>query len=166
MEILQNELASSLPSSEQAVRVILRLLVASALAGIIGYEREVSGKAAGVRTHMLVGLSCAAFVLAPLEAGMDLADVSRVLQGVVAGIGFIGAGSILKATSEREVQGLTTAAAVWMTAAMGIAAGLGRFGVAAFSVALAWMILVVVNRIAPTSGSDRTVSAGSVQKDA
>jgi len=163
MEILQNELASSLPSAEQGLRVILRLLVASILAGIIGYERQVSGKAAGVRTHMMVGLSCAAFVLAPLESGMDLADVSRVLQGVVAGIGFIGAGAILKATAEREVQGLTTAAAVWMTASIGIAAGLGRFGVAMFSVALAWLILAVVNRLAPAG---RQGSGASVQNGA
>lgn len=150
MEVLQQELLASLPDGEQSVRVILRMLVATVLTGVIGYEREASGKSAGLRTHMLVGLSCAAFVLAPLEAGMDLADTSRILQGVCAGIGFIGAGAILKATNEREIQGLTTAAGVWMAAAVGIAAGLGRFGVALFSVLFAWLILTVLNRLSPS----------------
>ena len=149
MEVLQQELLSSLPSAEQAVRVVLRLLVAAALTGVIGYEREASGKSAGLRTHMLVGLSCATFVLAPLEAGMGLADTSRILQGVCAGIGFIGAGAILKAANEREIQGLTTAAGVWMAAAVGIAAGLGRFGVALFAVLFSWLILTLLNRLNP-----------------
>ena len=74
--------------------------------------------------------------------------MSRVIQGVAAGIGFIGAGAILKVTSEREIQGLTTAAGIWMTAAIGLAAGLGRLGLAAIGVALAWIILAIINRLA------------------
>ena len=147
MEILLAEIASGMPSLEQAARVIVRLLAATVLAAIIGYERQTSGKSAGLRTHMLVALSSAIFVLAPLEAGMSMGDVSRVIQGVAAGIGFIGAGAILKVSTEREIQGLTTAAGIWMTAAVGLAAGMGRFGLAAVSVGLAWIILAILGRL-------------------
>jgi putative Mg2+ transporter-C (MgtC) family protein len=97
---------------------------------------------------MLVALGSAIFILASLEAGINLTDLSRVIQGVAAGIGFIGAGAILKVTSEREIQGLTTAAGIWMTAAIGLSAGLGRLGLAAIGVALAWVILAIVTRLA------------------
>jgi putative Mg2+ transporter-C (MgtC) family protein len=149
MEYIQSELGLTLPTFEQAVRVFLRLLAASVLAGIVGYEREKSGKSAGMRTHMLVAIGSAMFVIVPLEAGMSMADASRIIQGVTAGIGFIGAGAILKGTSEREVQGLTTAAGVWMTAAIGIAAGMGRIGIATISVAFAWIILALLSHLRP-----------------
>jgi putative Mg2+ transporter-C (MgtC) family protein len=96
---------------------------------------------------MLVALSSAVFVIAALEAGMALDDVSRVIQGVAAGIGFIGAGAILKLTTDREIQGLTTAASIWLTAAIGVAAGLGRIGLAALSMLIGWIILGLVARI-------------------
>jgi putative Mg2+ transporter-C (MgtC) family protein len=131
METLLREITSSTPSAEQAIRVLIRLFAATRLAGIVGYERQTRGKSAGLRTRMLVAIGSAMFVLAPLEAGMAIADVSRVVQGVAAGIGFIGAGAILKLKSEKEIQGLTTAAGVWMTAAIGLAAGMGRLGLAA-----------------------------------
>jgi putative Mg2+ transporter-C (MgtC) family protein len=153
MDILQNELMSGLPTAEQSVRIAVRLLGATLLAAIVGYERERTGKSAGLRTHMLVALSSAIFVLAPLEAGMHVADLSRVVQGVAAGIGFIGAGAILKMTTEREIQGLTTAAGIWMTAAVGVAAGMGRLGLAAMSVALAWVILAILARFEVGHGS-------------
>jgi putative Mg2+ transporter-C (MgtC) family protein len=146
VELLLNELMSGLPDGAQAARVFLRLLIAALLAAVIGYEREASGKSAGLRTHMLVSLASAVFVLAPLEAGMSLSDLSRVIQGVAAGIGFIGAGAILKGHSESEIYGLTTAAGLWMTAAAGMAVGVGRFGLALFSVAFAWVILAVLAR--------------------
>jgi putative Mg2+ transporter-C (MgtC) family protein len=147
METLQAELLSGLPSFEQAVRIAVRLLAASILAGVIGYEREKTGKSAGLRTHMMAALGSAIFVLAPLESGMELADVSRVVQGVAAGIGFIGAGAILKVTSEREIQGLTTAAGLWLTAAAGLSAGMGRLGLAMISVGFAWTILAILSRL-------------------
>ena len=151
MDTVLQEIASGLPSFEQALRIVTRLLAAAALAGLIGYERESRGKAAGLRTHMLVAIGSALFVLAPLESGMTIVDLSRVLQGVAAGIGFIGAGAILKLTGEREIQGLTTAAGVWMTAAVGLAAGMGRFGVAAIGVMLALLILAVAARLEGTA---------------
>jgi putative Mg2+ transporter-C (MgtC) family protein len=147
METFLNEIVSGLPSGEQAFRVFIRLLVATMLGAVVGYERERTGKSAGLRTHMLVAVSSAMFVLAPLEAGMTASDVSRIIQGIATGIGFIGAGAILKVTSDRESQGLTTAAGIWMTAAVGLAAGLGRLGLAAIGVGLAWIILYIVARL-------------------
>jgi putative Mg2+ transporter-C (MgtC) family protein len=147
METFLNEMVSGLPSGEQAFRVFIRLLAATVLGAVVGYERERTGKSAGLRTHMLVAVSAAMFVLAPLEAGMSVNDVSQIIQGIATGIGFIGAGAILKVAGDREIQGLTTAAGIWMTAAVGLAAGLGRLGLAAIGVALAWIILYIVARI-------------------
>jgi putative Mg2+ transporter-C (MgtC) family protein len=153
MEILQQELSNGLPDVEHTIRIVVRMFAAVLLAGIVGYERERTGKSAGLRTHMLVSLGSATFVLAPLELGMDVADLSRVIQGIAAGIGFIGAGAILKVTSEREIQGLTTAAGIWMTAAIGLAAGMGLIGTAAIAVAFALVILAILARIEALGGS-------------
>ncbi len=122
-------------------RVCVRLTVAVALGALLGYERESVGASAGLRTHMLVSLGSALFVLIPLQAGMPLVDVSRVLQGVTAGVGFLGAGAILKSQSENQITGLTTAAGVWLTAAVGVAAGMGREGTAVLSALFALAIL-------------------------
>lgn len=132
---------SDLPDAASCTRVSLRLLMAAILGGILGYEREHRGKAAGLRTHMLVALGSALFVLVPQQAGATSADLSRVLQGLVAGVGFLGAGSIVKGTEERGVHGLTTAAGLWLTAAIGMSAGMGRELTAILSTALAWVIL-------------------------
>jgi putative Mg2+ transporter-C (MgtC) family protein len=146
MQTLLDELSLGAPDTTAAVRIILRLLVAMLLGAVVGYEREQTRKAAGLRTHVLVSLGSALFVLAPLQAGMPTADVSRIVQGVAAGIGFIGAGAILKLTSEREIRGLTTAASIWMTAAAGIAAGLGEFTLAALATGFAWITLAWLER--------------------
>ena len=141
------ELIAGLPDLGQIERVIIRLLAAALLGAMVGIERERAGKSAGVRTHMLVSMGAALFVLACSESGMSLSDLSRVIQGLTAGIGFIGGGAILKLTEEREVEGLTTAAGIWLTAAIGVAAGLGRWGSATLSVVLALIILSVVGQI-------------------
>ena len=117
------------------------------LGALVGAQRESIGKPAGLRTHMLVAMGAALFVLAPLEAGMELDGISRVIQGIVTGIGFIGAGAILKLQEKREIEGLTTAAGIWMTAAIGIAAGLGRWGLALVSTVLTWITLSVIGKI-------------------
>ena len=135
---------SDLPDAAQVTRIALRLVIAAALGGLLGYERERKGKAAGVRTHMLVAMGAALFVLIPQQAGASMADLTRVVQGLVAGIGFLGAGAIVKADAEQTVHGLTTAAGIWMTAAIGIAAGLGREATALLSVLLALVILALV----------------------
>jgi putative Mg2+ transporter-C (MgtC) family protein len=131
---------SDVPDAAQLTRLVLRLLVAALLGGILGLQRERHGKAAGIRTHMLVALGAALFVLVPQQAGMDAEDLSRVVQGVVAGVGFLCAGSILK-SGDDHVRGLTTAAGIWLTAAIGVAAGLGREMTAALSALLALGIL-------------------------
>jgi len=132
---------------EQITRILLRLLLAALLGGVLGYEREQQGKAAGIRTHMLVAMGAALFVLVPQQGGMNVADMSRVIQGVIAGIGFLGAGAIIKNKSEENVLGLTTAAGVWMTAAIGIACGLGREMTAVLSTLLALGILSLVPKV-------------------
>jgi len=147
MELLLKELRAGLPDSAQMARIIVRLVAAAALGAVVGIQRERAGKPAGVRTHMLVALGVALFVIASLEFGMSSSDLSRVIQGVATGIGFIGAGAILKLKEAREVEGLTTAAGIWMTAAVGMAAGLGRWGSATLSVVLTLMILSIVGQI-------------------
>jgi putative Mg2+ transporter-C (MgtC) family protein len=128
MNALLEELSLGLPDANGAARILLRTAAGIVLGAVLGRERQQTGKAAGIRTHILVALGAATFVLAPLEAGMPAADVSRIVQGIAAGIGFIGAGAILKVTEERQIQGLTTAASVWITASVGVTAGLGRYG--------------------------------------
>lgn len=132
---------SSLPDAAEVTRVMVRLLLAALLGGIVGYEREHKGKAAGLRTHMLVAMGAALFVLVAQQVGISAADNSRVIQGIVAGVGFLGAGTILKGDAEHQVKGLTTAAGIWLTAAIGVAAGLGREVTAVLSAVLALAVL-------------------------
>jgi putative Mg2+ transporter-C (MgtC) family protein len=153
MDIILEELTAGLPDARQFTRIVIRLLVAMLLGARVGVQREQTGKPAGLRTHMLVALGAALFVLAPMEAGMNFDGLSRVIQGLATGIGFIGGGAILKLSQEREIQGLTTAAGIWMTAAMGVAAGLGRIGMALLSALLTWFILAVIGRIEHRIGS-------------
>src|SRR5918999_3822282 len=141
MEIFWQELTSGLPDARQLVQVLIRLVAATLLGAVVGLQRERAGKPAGLRTHMLVTLGTAVFVLACAGVGMSLEGLWRVIQGVVTGIGFIGAGSILKLSEERDIQGLTTAAGIWMTAAIGVAVGLGSLGVAMLSTVFAIFVL-------------------------
>lgn len=147
MNLLMEELSGGLPELREVIRVMIRLVAASLLGAVIGIQREHAGKPAGLRTHMLVSLGAALFVIAPVELGFDSDDLSRIIQGLATGIGFIGGGAILKLSADREIQGLTTAAGIWLTAALGVAVGLGALGVALISTALAWIILVVLLRI-------------------
>lgn len=128
------------------VHVALRLFAAAVLGGILGYQRESVGKDAGMRTYMLVTVGAAFFVIVPQLEGMKHDAMSRVLQGIVAGIGFLGAGAILKLSGEKEVLGLTTAAGIWLAAAIGVAAGFGRIGTALLGTVLAYGILSAVYR--------------------
>lgn len=128
-------------------RVTVRLFAAVILGAIIGFERQHEGKQAGMRTHMLVALGAALFALVPLEGEVKMSDLSRVIQGVAAGIGFLGAGTILQLNEEHKVKGLTTAASIWLTAAVGLAVGVGYLWPALLSVILGWMILSTVHHI-------------------
>jgi putative Mg2+ transporter-C (MgtC) family protein len=147
LDALQQELTHQAPDVSQFVRVTLRLVLAAVIAGVIGWERGGGGKAAGLRTHMRVSLGAALFVISALESGAKAEDVTRVAQGVAAGIGFIGGGVILKLTEERRVRGLTTAATIWLAAALGVAAGLGRAGAALIGLLCAWIILRFLLRV-------------------
>jgi putative Mg2+ transporter-C (MgtC) family protein len=139
---------SDLPNASEVTRVVLRLGIAALLGGLLGYEREFRGKAAGMRTHMLVALGAAMFVLVPIQAGLTDAEISRVVQGVITGVGFLCAGTIIKHGHDGEVHGLTTAAGLWMTTAIGVAAGLGRESTAILSALLAYAILHIVPKLA------------------
>ena len=139
---------SDIPDVQRLTRIAVRLLLAAVLGGLIGFERERKGKAAGLRTHMLVALGAAFFVLVPQQAGASDADLSRIVQGLIAGIGFLGAGSIVRNSDQTDVNGLTTAASIWLTAAIGVAAGLGREASAVIATVLALAILAIVPRVA------------------
>lgn len=147
---------SDIADPSQVTRITVRLLMAAVLGGILGYEREHRGKAAGIRTHMLVCMGSALFVLVPSMAGADEDALSRVVQGLVAGIGFLGAGTILKegVRSAAQVKGLTTAAGLWMTAAIGVAAGMGREATAVLSTLLALGILSLVPHVLEHTRAD------------
>jgi putative Mg2+ transporter-C (MgtC) family protein len=147
MDVLWEELTSGLHDWRQFAHLMARLIAAMVLGGIVGIQRERAGKPAGLRTHMLVTMGTAVFIMACAGVGMSLDGLSRVIQGLVTGIGFIGAGSILKLSEQRDIQGLTTAAGVWMTAAIGVAVGLGSLGVAVLSTLFTLIILSFARRI-------------------
>ena len=150
---VQNDFAD-LPGAAEVTQIVLRLLFAALLGGLVGFQRERVGKAAGLRTHMLVALGAAFFVMIPHQAGMPLADLSRVLQGIITGVGFLGAGTILKRRTEEHIEGLTTAAGLWLTAAVGSAAGMGREASAVLGTVLAFLILAFLPRIKPPTDSE------------
>jgi putative Mg2+ transporter-C (MgtC) family protein len=129
------------------VRTAVRLFIAALLGGLIGYQRQINGKSAGLRTHMLVSMGAALFIVGPDLEGMLLDAHSRVVQGIVTGVGFLGGGAILKLTNDKEIQGLTTAAGIWLSAAIGITVGVGHLGTAFVGTSLALLILGLMGRI-------------------
>ena len=137
----------TVPDAQFLWHVVSRLGAAAFLGGLIGVEREWTGKAAGLRTHMTVALGCAAFMLVALESSDDPTNTARVIQGIAAGIGFIGAGTILKRGEEEDIKGLTTAATIWLTAAVGAGAGAGQGWLAFIAVAIAFVILLAFQGI-------------------
>lgn len=153
LNTIANEL-SDLPDPEQATRIVFKLMLAALLGGGLGFEREASGKAAGLRTHMLVAMGATMFLVIAQLVGINAYETSRVIQGVIAGIGFLGAGAILKPSNEAEgnVKGLTTAAGIWFTAAIGVAVGVGEEAAAIICTCLALIVLTA----APWLTKDRT----------
>lgn len=136
------------------LNVLFRLAVSLILSGILGWEREQSGKAAGLRTHMLVGMGATLFVvLGELfvfrfrghNQNMQF-DPIRIIEAVVAGVSFLGAGTIFLSHSRDRVRGLTTAASIWITAAVGMVVGLERYLLAVGSTVLIFLVLNVINR--------------------
>jgi putative Mg2+ transporter-C (MgtC) family protein len=138
-----------LGATDTILRVLVRLLAAVVAGGLIGFEREEHRHFAGLRTHMLVSLGSALFIIAPQEFKVSQEAVSRVMQGLLAGIGFLGAGTILKLQDIRQVKGLTTAATLWVTAGIGVSIGLGLFWPSLIAVTLTWLVLLVMSRVEP-----------------
>lgn len=133
-------------SAGQGAQLVLRLLVAGLIGAVFGWDRERLRKSAGLRTHILVAIGAAAFTVVPQQAGVGPDGVTRVLQGLVTGIGFLGAGCIVKSAGDDHVHGLTTAAGIWLTAAVGVAAGMGRIPAALLLGLFGWFTLAVVRR--------------------
>jgi putative Mg2+ transporter-C (MgtC) family protein len=127
------------------VDIVLRVVVAAVVGGLIGLNRDLHGKPTGVRTLGLVGLGSALAVLAVY--GNDSAAASRVIQGIVTGIGFLGAGVIIRRMEKGQVHGLTTAASVWLTAALGAACGVGAWRVVVIGVPVAFLVLLFGGRV-------------------
>jgi putative Mg2+ transporter-C (MgtC) family protein len=146
LEILRQEFGD-VASMDEFVRITLRLVAAILLGGLVGLEREAAGKAAGLRTHMLVALGAALTLVVANRLNMPAADQSRVIQGLVTGIGFLGGGAILKITDQRQIRGLTTAAGIWMTASIGIAAGAGKLATAVIATVLTFIVLSVLHLV-------------------
>ena len=134
--------------------LLARLVVAGVLAGLLGWERERSGKNAGLRTHILVGMASALFmalseaILLRSGSAPDAVrlDLLRTVQAVATGIGFLGAGVIFVKHEVDRVKGLTTAASVWATSAVGLAAGAGLYVLSAGSTLLLFFVLTRLKR--------------------
>ena len=134
-------------SSAHVLLFAARLGLAVVLGAFLGFERERVHSAAGLRTHMLVCLGAAVMVLAGDVAGFGHDAESRVIQGLIAGIGFLGAGTILKVSERVEVHGLTTAASIWLASSVGIAAGLGHLWLSIVATAVGWLVLGPLKRL-------------------
>lgn len=146
MEQFWQELASEWPDTAGLLTVAFRLSLAAVVGALPGLQRERVHVAAGLRTHMLVALGSAIFVMAALDTGATMDATTRVIQGLATGIGFVGAGAILKSAQSQEIRGLTTASSIWLTAGLGTAAGAGRIWLPLFGSLLALVILSLLRR--------------------
>ncbi|MBR3030200.1 MAG: MgtC/SapB family protein [Bacteroidales bacterium] len=151
--------------NNEVVHLIIRLLAAAVLGAAIGYEREYRGKGAGVRTHMLVCVGACLFMLISKYGFGDTArfDAARVAAGVVSGIGFLGGGLIIKGKTNL-ITGLTTAAGLWVTAAIGLGAGSGLVIMAAVATLLVLLCMDILNSVSFKLG-DRIVNVVFASKD-
>ena len=148
---------------EEDLITIIRVLLAFVLGGIVGFERERVNRPAGLRTHMLVSAGAACFTVASIY-GFDglgpVRDPARLAAQIITGIGFLGAGTIWRTGA--SVRGLTTASSIWITAAIGIVAGLGMFWLAVFTTFLTWFALQVVKSIEMRRQSGRAAGEPSI----
>lgn len=145
--------------------ILVRLAAATVIGGMLGLNREIRGKPAGLRTHALVALGTAlvtltGVALAGHDGEFDSNSVSRIIQGIAAGIGFLGGGTILKSDSGEQISGLTTAASLWVVACLGITCGVGLWGTALVALGLALFVLIageaverVLHRLLGNKGS-------------
>jgi len=141
-------------TSPSLTEIVLRLLAALVCGAVLGWERESRGKAAGFRTNMLVALGSAAFTMLSIElalksSGPGQYDPMRVLQGIIGGIGFLGAGAIIQ--SRGSIHGMTTAATIWVVASAGVACGIGTYhtiAIALITVIFCFIVLTVLDIVA------------------
>jgi putative Mg2+ transporter-C (MgtC) family protein len=147
------ELTQSIPDAQHMVRISLRLFIALFIGGLVGIQRELTHKPAGLRTHMLLALGTALLVIIAEESGMSKSDLSRVLQGLVTGIGFLGGGAILKLTAEHEIHGLTPAAGLCLPPAASAAPGLGQLALAVVGVCLGLLVLAAFVKVEKRLGN-------------
>jgi putative Mg2+ transporter-C (MgtC) family protein len=147
MNILWEELTAGLTNQDHLLRVVIRLFAAMLLGGLIGLQRVRATKPSGLRTHTLVCLGTTVVLLSCSSAGVSLEGASRVIQGIVIGIGFVGAGSILKSSEEHLIHGLTASVRLWATAAIGVAIGLGQIGIALIATVLNVVALRVISAL-------------------
>lgn len=154
MELWLAEIGWQLPTAEEAVRELSRLLLAGLLGGLIGYDRGQRGADAGVRTHALVALGALVFTAASAQVS---SGTDEAVKGIAAGVGFLGAGTILKEPGQHRVRGLTTAAGIWITAAVGLAVAAGAWFVA---IAATVVCLCVQRSDVPNDGAPHTTPTG------
>jgi putative Mg2+ transporter-C (MgtC) family protein len=150
-------MSSDITKGASITEVAIRLTAAAVMGGIIGWDRERADKPAGIRTHMLVALGSCSFTLLGFEVGAHLSprtgdgfDPTRVLQGVIGGIGFLGAGAIIQ--NRGHVSGITTAASVWVAGALGAAAGVGAYVLALATTLLSLAVLMSVGTLERLAG--------------
>jgi putative Mg2+ transporter-C (MgtC) family protein len=139
------------------LELLIRVAVAIALTAVIGVERELKQEEAGLRTHAMVGAGAAAFTILSTVGFTGDVDPTRIVAGIVTGVGFIGAGTILR--GDGSVRGLSTAASLWVVAAIGIACGVGLYVLAAGTMLLALFVLEVLDRV------ERAVLRGRIPPD-
>jgi len=133
---------------DEFLNSVVPLLLAAFLGGVLGFDRELRGHWAGLRTHMLVSIGSALFVLAGAQIpGANAEAVSRIIQGVATGIGFIGAGTIVKLSDKLEVKGLTTSASIWIAGAIGIASALHHYVLAVSGALLGVIVLSALQTV-------------------
>lgn len=128
------------------VEMVLRLLLATALGAIIGYQRERAGKQIGLRTHILICVGAALFTIASIYGFGATGEAARIAAGVVVGVGFLGAGAIIR-SGEGIVAGLTSAATIWAVAGIGLAAGAGLYLISAVATAIVLIVLFLPSHI-------------------
>jgi putative Mg2+ transporter-C (MgtC) family protein len=138
--------------SNNEIDIVVKLIIATVLGGLIGLERERDKRPAGLRTHMLICIGATVFgIIGTLTAASDPAAQSRIWQNIITGVGFIGAGSVIK--EEHNVHGLTTAAGIWAVAAIGLAVAGGFYFLAFFAEAVVLVALLALHRIEHHSGT-------------
>lgn len=145
-------------------QIIIRLTLAAALTGLIGLERQLHRRTAGLRTHILVSVGSCLIMLTSMYVfdiykNIASVDPSRIAAGVITGIGFLGAGAIMREST--EIKGLTTAASLWVSAGIGLATGVGFYSAAIFTTALALVVLFLLRRLESTTFFQEKMKHGS-----